>query len=1146
MFCALSLGALHAEVIDLNGSPLTITNVADLNADGYTSETEATLTLILDDDVTAPAISGAIKLVKLGSGTLTFDAAQEYTGGTLVSGGSIAVESADWLGGEGGTITLEGGGIDFVGTDALTVSRAMTITPGSTGTIRRPAGSATLKLVTYAVVFKGATLKLERGGDEGTAYIKFERVNSSQFSGNGNATGGTLSVGAGVVVDLSEGDVIGGAGTQLDFTLRVCEGGVVTAYNAHSPLGPKVVLEGGSRLTATSLRSPDSTTGIENLFNTSTWKNFDFCRKVTVVPGSLTGAAKAIVDAPCIHLATTAEGICAEFEVAADAELFIDSTLWPNYGGKSRWIRKYGQGTLTLGRPLSNNGVIQVEEGTLRLDNKTYLGNAKLKVVPGARVELADGTILTDEFDSLSPGGFLSSAEVWFDATRIDAVADGTTLSMTPNLGSAHGVFGPFPYGSSSQPTYAASAINGRPALYFSGTGYYLGYTNKTDQITVFIVMKWDGWPEEVSAGEHHKWHGPYSMVPLYREGYTGEDYSTPGVLYPSWGTSFTTEFTYRYPNGTDMLYAAFDGADTLTGTETLISGFSRRGNAFSASTWTSDERSSDFKTSVASKSYVNYNIEALSLGGRVVYDNPAGYARLNPNRALKGWIGEFIVFSRCLDDDEMGFVQRYLQRKWGDSAQEAIAEPEVESRFTDIFLTVADADTAAANLKNGGTSENGHRVVKEGTGRCTFVGTHSAARRVQVKEGEVVVSAKSGATCGAAIWLDASDASTVTRNDAGEVVRVANKGNFGGAFVQNTSKKSNAPSLTPVPKLGQIGSLDALDFDGNSCLALREFKPAVDSRRVLCIFGAMTRDSYVHEGGKGRWGGPFSLYLSSNTEDDNGVSGDVNFHWEEGQGTYSMKVDGDLVADIPNGAPYVFSTWQEYNNKNYQFDYLDGETLTNAFKMVRNNTAYASVPALKYDVVNLGGRATGDGAPQWYGMDNGNNRLWDGKIGEFIVLDRSPAQSDVIAIVSYLREKWINGNSAAEPPAFLTGGTGADPAPGAEADWEFGADATLELPDEALAFGQVAFADGADVVLPETVSAADGLLTAAEVAFGGTVNLVVPQVPATEVKVMTAAETTGNAVWNLSGHANVAGWTVRHSGTDYILGRRSLLVIIR
>ena len=86
-----------------------------------------------------------------------------------------------------------------------------------------------------------------------------------------------------------------------------------------------------------------------------------------------------------------------------------------------------------------------------------------------------------------------------------------------------------------------------------------------------------------------------------------------------------------------------------------------------------------------------------ISLGTRVTYrEEPLGCVKPNNTRGLKGYIGEFIVFSRSLDEGEMGFVQRYLQRKWGESTQEAKPEPEVAEGVNDIFLEVGGTGNAA------------------------------------------------------------------------------------------------------------------------------------------------------------------------------------------------------------------------------------------------------------------------------------------------------------------------------------------------------------------------------------------------------------------------------------------------------------------
>ena len=265
------LGALHADPVDLKGGDLYVEEPGALAADGYvnTADAVATLTLAFDDDVAAlPSLSGAIRLVKLGVGTVTFPAARAYTGGTVVSNGFLAAAEPAWLGTEDGAITLAGGGLSFGRTtgEAIKLLRAVTVAAGTTGTLRNAAGGGRLDFGNSYVSFKDATLRLARAGDETkTAAFNIVRKDSSSWQSNGLATGGTLDVGPGTTLGVWEGDVFGGANHQTDITLVVREGASVNAGGNHTPLTPHVVLEGGSRLlTDGGLRGGGETTaGVE-------------------------------------------------------------------------------------------------------------------------------------------------------------------------------------------------------------------------------------------------------------------------------------------------------------------------------------------------------------------------------------------------------------------------------------------------------------------------------------------------------------------------------------------------------------------------------------------------------------------------------------------------------------------------------------------------------------------------------------------------------------------------------------------------------------------------------------------------------------------------------------------------------------------
>lgn len=1169
MACAACTGAwmCQAEPVDLAGADLRVTAAADLAADGYVNSAEqtATLTLDFDDDAALPPVADAIRLVKLGAGTVAFADARTYTGGTVVSNGLLSTRDQNWLGAPSAPITLAGGGLAVlrVEKERITLNRSVVVAPGATGTLAAQAGGGELSFANTSVVFKAATLCLAAYGT-GTAWFNIARnTNGSSYNSTGNADGGTVVVEPHAWLNLYEGDAFGGANHQADITLRIREGGVVSSGGSHSPLTRNVILEGGGRITATNLRLNGLADGgrVENMLDTTTWQNLDLTRRLTVVPGSLTGAAEAVLDAPNVHLAPNTQD--AVFDIQADATLVVDSHLWPAHAQSNRSLRKTGAGTMELRRPLNIGGRFRVEAGTLRLADNTALGViAGLDISPNARIELGHGALVDTAPALMSPGLFLGTADVWFDAAQLRGYAEGDTVSTAPNFGTVGGMFGAFPFGNDfGRPTYAANALNGGPAIYCrggsSGSGLYLDYTNKTDKLTVFFVMRWDDWTSESEAdknmGKNYYWHGPLAMGPATLEDKTAttEDYGIGNRFYFQWTGNLGAFGTYFV--GGQSFNSTMDG--TPTPDRPLVIGAVRDGTTIRSFSWWTDD-SPTFKETSATAEATPWNIECIGLGTRLAYTN--GKVKPNANRALRGWIGELIVFSRTLSENETAFVQRYLQRKWGGSEQAAVTMPEAEPAIVDVSV-VAGAE-AVVNVtfpqteKRAGMSPSDQRIAKVGAGRLGVRAGVDAVDRIDVHEGTARFNAEASTV---AIWVDASDADTVTLADDHETVTaVRNKGHLGGVFKPNPYTVSDKPACL-APKYSTLGERGALAFDGNSALAL-EASPAETTEREFFICAALVRDSYVDEGGKGRWAGPIAFYSKSETGLD--IQGKTGFHTEEGLENGMTKVwisssdgfSGHLKYDIADGTPFVFSCWETSMAKGTSAGKAAGVDVANETNGVDSVVALQSgtSAAMVYDIVQLGGRLQGGGAPQWHGFGNEWNRMWHGRIGEVIVFDRHPARDQVAASIAYLRKKWLGvGDGSDTPPAFLTGAAIVDTAAAVEekASWHVSAGATLVTAGVPMAIGPVALADGAALARENAVDAVDAfrLFDTPSLAFGGAVTVSAPAFPVGDVTLLTADAVTGTPVWQLVGEKS-SGRKVSRRGSDYVLTAPGLVIFIR
>lgn len=209
-------GSNNQGKFDLNGFSQqvaginSVTGNATSGTNTITSATAATLTLggsgtySYGDSTTQNSgiITGAVALVKNGSGTQTLGGANTYTGGTTVSAGTLVAASATAFGNTTSTVSLNGGTLNL---GSLAVANPISYTSGTlsnstayTGTISVQNGS-TLNTTGLTIGASSSSLALLSGGKvSGTGTVGGGlTINSGSFVAPGNSIG-TLNVAGGV------------------------------------------------------------------------------------------------------------------------------------------------------------------------------------------------------------------------------------------------------------------------------------------------------------------------------------------------------------------------------------------------------------------------------------------------------------------------------------------------------------------------------------------------------------------------------------------------------------------------------------------------------------------------------------------------------------------------------------------------------------------------------------------------------------------------------------------------------------------------------------------------------------------------------------------------------------------------------------
>ncbi|PVI09798.1 autotransporter-associated beta strand repeat-containing protein [Salmonella enterica] len=441
----------------ISGGTLVASNVEALGTGDVTDD--ATLELNTGGKFDN-AISGSGNVVKSGADTLTLSGSNTYTGGTTINDGTLVATSVDALGTgdvtDDATLELNTGG-DFdnaisgsgqvvkSGDDTLTLSGSNTYTGGtliSSGTLV----ANDVNALGTGDVTDNATLELNTGGDftnniGGTGRVEKSGDGTLTLSGSNTYTGGTLisdgTLVASNVEALGSGDIDNYASLQLNASGQFVTANLTTHDNATTAIGADSALRGntltqeanstlavhltdsnsGAIVTAdhANLGGTLDITGIGNvakswtrdayaytLIDTDSAINSDFAQFTVAgmdakqvdfltVDGRVNAADDTRYDvtaslswyADSDNAATDAHGT---FTLSEQGHCFtlntaltdVDATLNPDsatyWDGKS--LIKRGAGTLILGAQNTYSGDTDVQEGVLWLAETATIGSA--------------------------------------------------------------------------------------------------------------------------------------------------------------------------------------------------------------------------------------------------------------------------------------------------------------------------------------------------------------------------------------------------------------------------------------------------------------------------------------------------------------------------------------------------------------------------------------------------------------------------------------------------------------------------------------------------------------------------------------------------------------------------------------------------
>ena len=440
---------------DDSANTFTVNIVGDLEPDSVIFNNTTAYTLS-----GSGSIAGSAVLVKEGSGDLTINTDNTYTGGTLLSGGTTYVaslsnstSSAGSLGGvttSAAKFTMENGAIlrpsatitmgspmKMSGDDGGVLYNNYTFTTEKaiSGTLLTKKGSGTLTLntacgsLTKMIVSAGTVSLQGHTSPAKTVELQGGTIQES-YEGTSSYTINVPSGKKGYWNTVQRGtysNTITGAGTltiycpqlsSYDWTTRLpiqCSWSTFTGTICATTAGSTVpfALNTSNSLANATLDIADDVT-VQNSSGKS----------ITI--GKVTGDS-GILGGVCVFSQTTASGTCT-WKIGND-----DSWTWGGSITSSCNLYKVGSGKVTLKGTCDYTGTTTISEGELHLNSGTLLGTGKLTVASGA---VLSG--ITSSSDDLTNSSIVvnGTIQVGVSSTSATGVLNCGSKTVTFNSGS--------------------------------------------------------------------------------------------------------------------------------------------------------------------------------------------------------------------------------------------------------------------------------------------------------------------------------------------------------------------------------------------------------------------------------------------------------------------------------------------------------------------------------------------------------------------------------------------------------------------------------------------------------------------------------------------------------------------------------------
>jgi len=400
-----------------NGDLVTFNDTANATTIYITEDVQPTAVVVnnsskdLTLDSATYGLVGATSIVKSGTGTLSLLSNNIHTGGTTVSGGTLAF--GPYAMGPSGLITLDGGALRWEGSNSLDLSSRLVINANKTVNFDTNGNN-----VNFASVIGSSTNSSLVKSGAGTLTLN----GANTYTGTTTINGGTLALASNGVINYVGGQIsinngsslqINGSGNRYDFT------NTVFTFDAAG---------GGSIITGTNINWVAQGSGWT--FNTNG------------------GAKNTIGGASGLNLNSSGRSVT--FNVPRGADATSDLDVSTGVGNTNGTLTKTGNGILSLLAANNYSGGTNVNGGTLRVGDtsatnggRVTLNGGNITVNSGVTYNIDGGLTFASATNATVSASSGTAALRGFDVNSADIIVNaGITASIDGTVSIATNAYG--------------------------------------------------------------------------------------------------------------------------------------------------------------------------------------------------------------------------------------------------------------------------------------------------------------------------------------------------------------------------------------------------------------------------------------------------------------------------------------------------------------------------------------------------------------------------------------------------------------------------------------------------------------------------------------------------------------------------------